>query len=96
MKRTLLAIAISMAVSASAWAQQRPDYYPANYDDIVKAGKAEGQVSLYITLDTYATAPFVKDFEAMYPGIKVQVTSMSSGQMHSRFISEEAKLALSR
>lgn len=89
MKSTIFALSACLALTTPAWADQ-PDYYPSDYGKMVEAAKAEGRVVLYITLDPYAVTPFVSEFEAMYPGIKVEVNSMSSAPMHSRFISEEA------
>ncbi|NYT78678.1 ABC transporter substrate-binding protein [Alcaligenaceae bacterium] len=69
---------------------QVPDNYPADYQQIVDAAKKEGKVIVYSTTDTKAANPVIQDFEAMYPGVKVEYNDMNSTELYSRYISEQA------
>jgi iron(III) transport system substrate-binding protein len=67
-----------------------PSGYPAGYDKVIEAAKKEGIVVIYSTTDTAAAQPIIKDFEALYPGIKVEYSDMNSTELYNRFISEVA------
>ncbi|WP_353405611.1 ABC transporter substrate-binding protein [Duganella hordei] len=60
------------------------------YDKIIDAAKKEGRLIVYSTTDSKAAAPLIKDFSALYPGIKVEYNDMNSTEVYSRFISEVA------
>ena len=53
------------------------------------AGK-EGRLVVYATTDAAAANPLLKDFAALYPGIKLDYTDMNSTEAYSRFIAEVA------
>jgi iron(III) transport system substrate-binding protein len=67
-----------------------PAGYPADYQKIVDAAKKEGKLVIYSTTDTKAAEPIVKDFEALYPGIKVEYNDLNSTELYNRFIGEAA------
>ncbi len=67
-----------------------PAGYPAGYQKIIDAAKKEGKVVIYATTDTKAAEPIVKDFEALYPGIKVEYNDLNSTELYNRFIGEAA------
>ena len=69
---------------------QAPQGYPADYAKIVDAAKKEGKVVIYSTTDAVAANPLVKDFEALYPGIKVEYSDLNSTELYNRFIAEAA------
>ncbi|MGA0525091.1 extracellular solute-binding protein, partial [Escherichia coli] len=50
----------------------------------------EGKVVVYATTDTKAADPLIKDFESLYPGVKVEYNDMNSSELYNRFISEQA------
>jgi len=85
-----LAFAAAFAVAAPAGAQSAPKGYPADYQQLIDAAKKEGKVIVYSTTDTKAAAPVIQDFEALYPGIKVEYNDMNSTELYSRYISEQA------
>ena len=90
MKTALKTLAIAIAaVSVTAFAQV-PAGYPADYAKIVAGAKAEGKVVIYSALDTKAAAPLVKDFNAVYPDVKVEYNDMNSTELYNRFIAEVA------
>lgn len=81
---TLLTALLPLAAAAA------PAGYPADYQKLVDAGKKEGQVVIYGTTDTKAVEPLLKDFEALYPGIRVEYNDLNSTELYNRFISEVA------
>src|SRR6266851_1759941 len=82
-------IATALAFGTSAQAQV-PQGYPADYAKIVEGAKKEGKVVVYSTTDAVAANPLVKDFEALYPGIKVEYSDLNSTELYNRFIAEAA------
>ena len=74
---------------------QVPAGYPADYPKIVDAAKKEGKVVVYSTTDAKLVQGLIKDFEAAFPGVKVQYTDMNSTEVYNRFISENAAGAAS-
>ena len=86
----LLAGAIALAAQA-----QVPAGYPADYAKIVDGAKKEGKVVVYSTTDAKLVQPLIKDFEAAFPGVKVEYTDMNSTEVYNRFISESAANAAS-
>jgi len=89
---TCALIASAFALSAQA---QVPAGYPADYAKIVDGAKKEGKVVVYSTTDAKLAQPLVKDFEAAFPGVKVEYTDMNSTEVYSRFTSETAANAAS-
>jgi hypothetical protein len=89
----MLARVLAFAVAAAAggaFAQAVPAGYPADYAQTIAAANKEGKVVIYSALDTKAAQPLVKDFQALYPGIKVEYNDMNSTEMYNRFIAEVA------
>src|SRR5207244_3916017 len=85
----LLAVAAA-ATTGLALAQPVPAGYPADYAQTIAAANKEGKVVIYSALDTKAAQPLVKDFQALFPGIKVEYNDMNSTEMYNRFIAEVA------
>jgi iron(III) transport system substrate-binding protein len=81
--------AIFLALGTAAQTQT-PQGYPADYASIVEAAKKEGKVVVYATTDAVAANPLIKDFEALYPGIKVEYSDLNSTELYNRFIAEAA------
>ena len=82
-------IATALALGTGAQAQA-PQGYPADYASIVDAAKKEGKVVIYATTDAVAANPLIKDFETLYPGIKVEYSDLNSTELYNRFIAEAA------
>ena len=83
----LLALA---TIALPVFAQSVPAGYPADYAQTIAAAKKEGKVVVYSALDTKAAQPLIKDFNAVYPDIKVEYNDMNSTEMYNRFIAESA------
>jgi iron(III) transport system substrate-binding protein len=56
----------------------------------VEAATKEGDVVIYSTTDAVSANPLVKDFEALYPAIKVEYSDLNSTDLYNRFIAESA------
>jgi iron(III) transport system substrate-binding protein len=82
--------AFALWALASAAFAQVPAGYPADYAKTLAAAKKEGKVVIYSALDTKAAQPLVKDFNALYPDIKVEYNDMNSTEIYNRFIAEMA------
>ncbi len=79
------ALAQAPAAPASAGVTNGPDYAP-----LVAAANKEGKVVIYSALDTKAAQPLIRDFNAVYPNIKVEYNDMNSTEMYNRYIAEVA------
>ena len=91
MRHTISAVLFSTALTFGAAAHaQAPQGYPADYSKMIEAAKKEGKVVIYSTTDAVAGNPLVKDFEALYPGIKVEYSDLNSTELYNRFIAEAA------
>ncbi len=88
--RHVLSAAIAVTFSLGVAHAQAPQGYPADYGKIVDAAKKEGKVVIYSTTDSVAAGPLIKDFEALYPGIKVEYSDLNSTELYNRFIAEAA------
>lgn len=67
---------------------QVPVGYPSSYADIVAAAKKEGRVVIYAATDLKASIYLIKDFEALYPGIKVEYNEIRSTELYNRYTGE--------
>ena len=88
--RKQLAVAVLALAAAPAFAQSVPQGYPADYAQVIAGAKKEGKVVVYSALDTKAAQPLIKDFNALYPDVKVEYNDMNSTEMYNRFIAEQA------
>jgi iron(III) transport system substrate-binding protein len=91
-KRLVLAGISALVLTAwgSAARAQVPAGYPAGYQAIIDAAKKEGKVVIYTPTDAAAGRPLVKEFEALYPGVKVEYNDMNTTELFNRYISETA------
>src|SRR3954471_6930939 len=85
-----LVAAVAAFAGAVACAQSVPPGYPADYAQVVAGAKKEGKVVVYSALDTKAAQPLVRDFNALYPDVKVEYNDMNSTELYNRFIAEQA------
>ena len=89
--KTLLAAASLLALAAgSAVAAGVPEGYPAAYQSVVDGAVKEGRVVVYSTTDAAQAASLIKDFEAAFPGVKVEYTDLNSTELYNRLIAEAA------
>ena len=71
-----LMLALAAAGSASVASAQAPAGYPAGYQAVIDAAKKEGKVVVYTPTDSNAGRPLVREFESMYPGVKVEYNDL--------------------
>jgi iron(III) transport system substrate-binding protein len=90
MKHVLTSFAAALAAVTLGAAAQVPTGYPSDYAQTIAAAKKEGKVVIYSALDTKAAQPLIKDFNALYPDIKVEYNDMNSTELYNRFIAEVA------
>jgi len=83
-------LAALAAFGCVALAQTPPPGYPADYAQTIAAANKEGKVVIYSALDTKAAQPLIKDFNALYPNIKVEYSDLNSTELYNRFIAESA------
>jgi len=67
-----------------------PEGYPAAYQGLIDAAVKEGRVVVYSTTDSAQAAALIKDFEAAFPGIKVEYSDLNSTELYNRLIAEAA------
>jgi iron(III) transport system substrate-binding protein len=91
----MLSLVIGVVALAASAQAQVPTGYPADYKTIVDGAKKEGKVVVYSTTDAKLVTPLIKDFEAAFPGVKVEYTDLNSTEVYNRFISESAASAAS-
>ena len=88
--KKILAAGVAALASQFRARPQVPPGYPADYAQAIAAAKKEGKVVIYSALDTKAAQPLIKDFNALYPDIKVEYNDMNSTELYNRFIAEAA------
>ncbi|MFB9662782.1 ABC transporter substrate-binding protein [Glycomyces mayteni] len=73
-------------------AEQVPDYYPAEYADILAASKEEGgELEVYSNTDQENWAPILRDFQKKYPWVeKINASNLDSDEVFQRILSEQA------
>lgn len=78
----------AFAQAADATPAGTPEGYPRDYPATVLAARREGTVVIYGATDLSAAKPLIDDFQALYPGIKVDYADLNSGELHQRFLDE--------
>jgi iron(III) transport system substrate-binding protein len=80
------AIVLTLAAPASA---QAPGY-PPDYSKLVDAAKQEGKLVIYASMEGNAANPLIGDFQALYPGIMVELSDLDPTELNKRFLTEAA------
>ncbi|WP_051581645.1 ABC transporter substrate-binding protein [Pseudonocardia acaciae] len=69
----------------------RPPYYPADYDRIVDASKAERRLVIYSNMDAFNWRPVIDGFRTHYPWVEdILTTNLGSSQVFQRHNAEDA------
>ena len=76
--------------AAGATLAQSPPEYPSDYARVVAAARKEGRVVVYGATDTAAVLPLIREFEAMYRGVRVEYEDMNTAELYNRAVSEIA------
>lgn len=77
-------------LGASAQAPAYPASYPSSYPKLIEGAQKEGRLLIYAATDVKAAAPVLKDFQTLYPFIKVEYNDMNTTELYNRYISEQA------
>lgn len=65
-----------------------PAGYPANYAGIVRAAEDEGRLVIYATTDEDLARPLLRDFQSMYPRVRVEYDDLTSTELYHRYLAE--------
>jgi iron(III) transport system substrate-binding protein len=88
-----LAVALLAALpglAAPALPAGVPNYYPASYAQMVEASRAEGRVLVYSIMSAQNWAPVIREFNKVYPWIRIETTDLGSYEVFERFLSESS------
>ncbi len=98
-------VAISMALTACGSGEstdpgannvvktgEAPDYYPAEYKDLIEASKNEGgTLTIYSNTDQENWDPIFRDFKKKYPWVgEIPANNLDSDEVFQRVLSEQA------
>ncbi len=72
--------------AAGGW----PDYYPANYGDMVEASKKEQKLLVYSIMSKDNWKPVLDDFKTRYNWLDVEALDLGSYEVFERYYSESA------
>ena len=69
-----------------------PDYYPADYQEIIDASKEEsGELTIYSNTDQENWEPIFRDFQKKYPWVTtINANNLDSDEVFQRALSEQA------
>ncbi len=84
-RRTLLAMSASAASGAAAWAQAA-----GPSPDLIAAAKKDGTAVFHTSIDLPVAQKMVTDFEAAYPGIRIQLERTGAERVLQRIEQEYA------
>lgn len=85
---TLMTASALMAAGSPALSADLPDYYPADYQQLIDASKNENGLVIYSNVADYNWKPVLDGFKKVYPWIKVETLDLGSGTVHSRWEAE--------
>jgi iron(III) transport system substrate-binding protein len=71
---------------------EAPDYYPAEYKDVIAASKNEGgTLTIYSNTDQENWEPIFRDFKKKYPWVgEISANNLDSDEVFQRVLSEQA------
>jgi iron(III) transport system substrate-binding protein len=71
---------------------EAPDYYPADYKDVIEASKKEGgTLTIYSNTDQENWDPIFRDFKKKYPWVQtIDANNLDSDEVFQRVLSEQA------
>jgi iron(III) transport system substrate-binding protein len=70
-----------------------PDYYPAEYEQIVEGSKEEGPLLVYSVMAESNWKPVIEAFNELYPWIEVQTLDLGGSEVFERYYAENASSA---
>jgi iron(III) transport system substrate-binding protein len=85
-----LCLTLLLGLAACAPATTSVDHAVHKGEDLVRAAKAEGTLSIYANTDASEVAAVLDAFKVRYPGIAIDYADQNSTELYSRFIAETA------
>lgn len=82
-------IAAASVLGLPAFAQSRPDYYPAEYEDLIEQSRAEGRLLIYSAMSLDQWVGIQARFQALYPWIAVETLELGSSEVAERYLAEK-------
>ena len=70
-----------------------PDYYPAEYSEIVEASRDEAPLDVYSIMSAEDWAPLLEGFNQLYPWIEVRTVDLGTTEVFERYYAEAATSA---
>ncbi|HUW95793.1 MAG TPA: extracellular solute-binding protein [Anaerolineae bacterium] len=67
-----------------------PDYYPAEYEEIVEGSRTEGPLLVYSVMAESNWKPVIDAFHELYPWIQVQTLDLGGSEVFERYYAENA------
>jgi len=67
-----------------------PDYYPAEYEEIVEGSRTEGPLLVYSVMAESNWKPVIDAFHELYPWIEVQTLDLGGSEVFERYYAENA------
>jgi len=67
-----------------------PDYYPAEYEEIVEGSKAESPLVVYSAMPESNWKPVLDAFHELYPWVEVQTLDLGGSEAFERYYAESA------
>lgn len=89
---SLWCFALSATPASAQTASFHPEYYPASYNEIVEASKAEGDLLIYSSIAANNWKAILDGFKERYPWIDVQTLDLG-GELFTRYYAEKASNA---
>lgn len=93
-RRAILAVLGSIGVLSFAHAQVQaqtvgvPDYYPADYEQIVDGSRSENRLLIYSSMSPESWAGIQRRFNELYPWITVEILELNSVELMERYLAE--------
>lgn len=67
-----------------------PDYYPAEYSQIVEGSRSEDPLDLYSIMSAEDWAPLLEGFNKVYPWVEVRTVDLGTTEVFERYYAESA------
>lgn len=67
-----------------------PDYYPADYSEIVEASRDEAPLDVYSIMSAEDWAPLLEGFSQLYPWVSVRTVDLGTTEVFERYYAEAA------
>jgi iron(III) transport system substrate-binding protein len=77
-----------LGVPARAQIAGLPDYYPADYSQIIEASKSENKLLVYSSMSPDSWAASTAKFKELYPWINVEILELNSVELMERYLAE--------